>query len=273
MIFHAETYETFALQEELTKEQVSFFNLNGFIHFKKFFSAAQVQEMMNAVAGLQSKWIAENVKEVNGIPIRYGYDENNNLVIHRFAFASLHSEAIRRMIEQPAIYALCKLLGAHDARIGENEKDGVVVNQYVNAPNSRMKQMGWHTDSLRDIFYGRRILPMLNIGINLTDSKKEHGGLRVLKGTHKQSLYRMIFRKPYYVNNDSDEGETIIETEAGDVTVHHGHIWHRVAPAAIQGKESRRTTMYIPVVCGRYAPKDENSFTPIYHKLNIFAKK
>ena len=269
----AETYHTYSLQDNLTQEQISSFDLNGFIHFKKFLSESRIKEIIEALEVLQAKWIAANVKEVNGIPIRYGYDENNHLMIHRFAFTSLHSDVVKELVNSPALRSLCKLLPAPDARIGENEKDGVVVNQYVNSSNSKMKQMGWHTDSLRDIFYGRRVQPMLNIGINLTDSKKEHGGLRVLKGTHKQSMYQMIFRKPYYVNNERDENEVSIEAEAGDLTVHHGHIWHRVATSELQGKASRRITMYIPIVCGKYSPKDENSFTPIYHRMNIFAKK
>lgn len=268
-----ETYRKFSLDNELSPEQASFFDLNGFIHFQKYFSAEQVNEMIAGLMELQAKWISENVKVVNGIPIRFGFDENNQAIIHRFAFASLHNETIRRYVNFPAIQSLAKLLDADDSRLGEDEKDGVVINQYVNASNSKMKQMGWHTDSLRDIFYGRRVLPMLNIGIHLTDSKKENGGLRVLKGTHKQSMYQMIFRKPYYVNNDQDKDEVAIETEAGDVTVHHGHIWHRVATSELQGKESKRITMYIPVVCGKYSPKNEHSFTPIYHKMNIFAKK
>jgi phytanoyl-CoA hydroxylase len=273
MTDQTEIYHKFTLNDELTQEQISFFDLNGFIHFKNFLSPSAVQEIIDSLMLLQAKWIAEDVKEVNGIPIRYGFDENDSPMIHRFAFTSLHNDVVKRLVNMPAIQSLKKLLGTDDARIGEDEKDGVVVNQYVNSANSKMRQMGWHTDSLRDIFYGRRILPMLNIGVNLTDSKKEHGGLRVLKGTHKQSLYQMIFRKPYYVNNERDVQETIIETEAGDITVHHGHIWHRVATSEMQGKESRRITMYIPIVRGKYSPKNENSFTPFYHRMNIFAKK
>ena len=71
----------------------------------------------------------------------------------------------------------------------------------------------------------------------------------------------------------TDENEVAIETEAGDITVHHGHIWHRVATSEMKGSDSRRITMYIPIVCGKYSPKDEHSFTPIYHRMNIFAKK
>ena len=273
MTLPEESYHKFILNGEPTREQIAFFELNGFIHYKKFLDAASIQSIIGALNALQEKWIAEDVKEVNGIPIRYGYDENNKPIIHRFAFTSLHSEEVHNLVNHPSIQSLRKLLQIEDARLGENEKDGVVVNQYVNSSNSKMKQMGWHTDSLRDIFYGKRVRPMLNIGINLTDSKKEHGGLRVLRGTHKQSMYQMIFRKPYYVNNEQDENEVLIETDAGDITVHHGHIWHRVATAEMHGVESRRITMYIPIVCGKYSPKDSHSFTPIYHRMNIFAKK
>ena len=269
----AESYDKFNLNGEPTSEQTASFDLNGFIHYKNFLDKGTISKIIDALYALQQKWISDNVKEVNGIPIRYGMDEKNQPIIHRFAFTSLHSKEIHDLVNHPSIQSLRKLLHADDARVSENEKDGVVVNQYVNSSQSRMKQMGWHTDSLRDIFYGRRVLPMLNIGINLTDSKKVHGGLRVLKGTHKQSMYQMIFRKPYYVNNEQDTNEVAIETDAGDLTVHHGHIWHRVATSQIEGTQSRRITMYIPIVCGKYTPKDEHSATPLYHRMNIFAKK
>lgn len=266
-------YPKFILSNELTKEQIEFFDTNGFIHFKNFLQPDEVKEIIAAIMVLQNQWIAEDVKQVNGIPIRYGHDENNNPIVHRFAFTSLHCERVHQLAGHPFIKALTKLMDGIDARIAENEKDGVVVNQYINTGNSNMKQMGWHTDSLRDIFYGKRVLPMLNIGINLTDSKKEQGGLKVLKGTHKQGMYGMMFKKPYYVNNEADKNEVSIDTDAGDLTVHHGHIWHRVAAAPVTGIASKRITMYIPIVCGKYMPKDENSFTPFYHKMNIFAKK
>ncbi len=268
-----ETYSKFTLSNQLSKEQIEFFDDNGFIHFKNFLQPNQVQGVIDALMILQEKWIADDVKQVNGIPIRYGFDENNNKIVHRFAFTSLHCELIHELANLSAIKSLTKLMDVPDARIAENEKDGVVVNQYINTGNSNMKQMGWHTDSLRDVFYGKRVMPMLNVGINLTDSKEQQGGLKVLKGTHKQGMYGMMFKKPYYVNNEADKNEVSIDTDAGDLTVHHGHIWHRVAPAPVIGIVSRRITMYIPIVCGKYMPKDENSFTPFYHKMNIFAKK
>jgi len=37
--------------------------------------------------------------------------------------------------------------------------------------------MGWHTNALRDVFLGRKIMPMLNVGIHLDDQEPCNGGL------------------------------------------------------------------------------------------------
>src|SRR5205085_9670933 len=138
---------------------------------------------------------------------------------------------------------------------------------------SKLKEMGWHTDSLRDIFYGQKILPMLNVGIYLTDSTEQHGGLKILPGTHKQSIYSMLFKKPYFVNTVPDKNEVAVVAHAGDLTVHHGHMWHRVAMAPFAGVVSKRIAMYIPLICGKQKPKNDDSETPFYHKLIMLAKK
>ena len=50
------------------------------------------------------------------------------------------------------------------ARSGEvKEKDGVVVNRYVNIPGAVPPRLGWHTDGLRDLFYGRMPVRQLNV--------------------------------------------------------------------------------------------------------------
>ena len=44
--------------------------------------------------------------------------------------------------------------------MGLEEKDGLVINHYVNVDGSKFTRMGWHTDSVRDLFLGqRRIMP------------------------------------------------------------------------------------------------------------------
>ena len=163
-----------------------------------------------------------------------------------------------------AYRALFPLLEAEGGRVGENEKDGLVVNHYVNVPGSEFSQMGWHTDSLRDVFYGKRIGPMLNVGLHLDGTRATNGGLRVIPGTHRQSLHKMLFRKKYYKDVYYDPAELAIETEPGDLTVHDGRMWHRVAQSPLLGEASRRRVMYVPIIAGKYQPKTESSPTPFY---------
>jgi phytanoyl-CoA hydroxylase len=127
--------------------------------------------------------------------------------------------------------------------------------------------LGWHTDSPRDLFLGRRILPMLNVGLHLDDCPYENGGLRVLPGTHTQGLFRLLFKKRYFIDNTPDRKEVGFDISAGDLTVHDGRLWHRVQQSPFQGEKSRRRVMYIPIITGAYQPKTVDSPKPFYHKL------
>jgi hypothetical protein len=77
----------------------------------------------------------------------------------------------------------------------------------------------------------------------------------------------MCFRKPYFVWHRADPEEVCIETEPGDLTVHDGRLWHRVARSEHVGAPSLRRSMYLPYLTGPYEPKSEDSPTPAYHKV------
>jgi ectoine hydroxylase-related dioxygenase (phytanoyl-CoA dioxygenase family) len=258
------TYQKFALGSKLTDEQIAFFNKNGFIHFEAALAPTEVQNIINSTEDVQKKWITEGKKKINGVPIKYGVDENGRSIVHRFCFTSQYSEPIHSLVRDQRLQAL-KVLMPNGARIAENEKDGVVVNHYVNTEQSNFRQMGWHTDSMRDVFYGKKVLPMLNVGVYLDNSSSDKGGLRVLPGTHKQNIFNMLFKKTYFMNNDEDKNEVLVDAKAGDIVVHDGRIWHRVAMSPLRGAASRRRVMYIPVIVGKYMPKNEDSTTPFYH--------
>ena len=260
------TYKKFAFQGSLTKEQTDFFQTHGFIHFERFASRETVAEIIQSTERVQQQWINSNVEKVNGIPIKYGQDENGQTIVQRFAFTNQYSEAVERFASNPALDAL-KVLLPSGARLGLNEKDGVVFNHYVNTEGSNFSNMGWHTDSARDIFYGTKVAPMLNIGFYLDDSTAAKGGLRVLPGTHKQSLWSLLFRKKYYLNNQADKKEVLVEAKAGDLVIHDGRIWHRVAPSPVKGAASRRRVMYIPMIVGKQQIKHAESKTPLYLHL------
>jgi hypothetical protein len=83
----------------------------------------------------------------------------------------------------------------------------------------------------------------------------------------------MLARKPYFVSHDQDPGEIAIETEPGDLSVHDGRLWHRVASSPHRGRRSLRRSMYVPYLTDAYQPKSEDSPTPLYHHLNVAASR
>ena len=257
----------FHFNQSLADDQLRYFQKNGVIQFKSFITKEQVNNLISEIEKVQKHLLQNGVTKVNGIPLKFGNDIDGSPLIQRIAFTSQHSNILGDFLKDERFQAITKLLSPYEGRIGENEKDGMVVNHYVNSNESGFRQMGWHTDSPRDLFLGSKILPMLNVGIHLDDCPLENGGLRVLPGTHTQSLFKLFFRKKYYVNNNPDKREIGFDIEAGDLTVHDGRIWHRVEQSPYIGEKSRRRVIYIPVVTGAYHPKNVNSPTPFYHKL------
>jgi phytanoyl-CoA hydroxylase len=272
-------HKTFTLNGILTKEQIGFFNEHGILHFKNFIGKEAVTSFTSEIEKIQEELINDNITKVNGVPLKYGFDSSGNRIIQRLAFTSHYSKILSNFLKDKRFSHLLPLLGDYEGRIGENEKDGLVVNHYENAEFSSFKQIGWHTDSPRDLFLGGRIMPMLNVGLHLDDCPFINGGLRILPGTHKQSLFSLLFRKKYYLDNNPDKKEVGFDIEAGDLTIHDGSIWHRVEQSPHRGRKSIRRVMYIPIITGKYQPKQSRSRTPFYHKLgqinlqNLFLKR
>ncbi|HXB13776.1 MAG TPA: phytanoyl-CoA dioxygenase family protein [Bacteroidia bacterium] len=268
-------YKKFKLGDSFSKEQIDFFNEHGFIHFTEVLSAQEVKELIQGYEDAQEKLLKTRAKLVKGIPVIFGHDENGKRIVQRFPYTSHYSDRIKQLVSDPRIQGMKQLLTEKSRRVSDNERDGVVFNHYVNSKHSRFKQMGWHTDSIREVFYGKKIWPMLNIGIYFDNSGEMNGGLRVLPATHKQGIFGMLFTKMYYRNTKEDKDEVLVVAKAGDIVVHHGHIWHRVGHSDHLDGVSRRRVMYIPVLTGpRQKRKDDptKTKTPIYHHLQSFAK-
>jgi phytanoyl-CoA hydroxylase len=251
---------------ELSPEQQRFLDENGYLRLENFLSGAEVDELLAGLGEVEAGWIAEKREKARGIPIKYGKDLDGRPFVNRFAFASLYSERVHRIVTGEKFQGVARLFGP-DFRFGEDEKDGMVVNHYVNLEGSRYKQLGWHTDGLRDVFLGQKLRPLWQVGLYLDDSPRSKGGLRLIPGTHKQGLGGMLFRKAYFVSHAADPREVCVEAKRGDLTIHDGRLWHRVARAEVTGEPSRRRVAYLPFVEGPRKPKTESSPTPLYHYL------
>lgn len=258
----------FHLNGSVTEDQLGFFHKHGIIQFKNFVTKEKVAVFIDEIKRIQLELIADNIKKINGVPLRIGIDTDGTPLIQRMCFASQYSKILSEFLHSGQISSLVKLLEPFEGRIGENEKDGLVVNHFINTDKSSFSQMGWHTDSPRDIFLGSKILPMLNVGLHLDNCPMSNGGLRVLPGTHNKGWFTLFFKKRYYTDKRPDPDETGLDIEAGDLTVHDGRIWHRVQQSPYFGDASRRRVMYVPVITGPYRPKDSTSKTPFYHRLD-----
>lgn len=266
-------YPVFRLSDKLTEEQRIFFEENGFIHFKNFITKEMVTEILRESERIQEEWISKDVKLVNGVPIKYGVDINGKKIVQRFAFLNQQSPLFDSLLKDERFRLLFDLIQSHDCRIGESEKDGLVFNHYINTETSNYSRLGWHTDALRDIFYGHKVMPMLNVGIHLDNSSTDNGGLRLIPGTHNKGLATMLFKKVYFISHKPDKDEIGLNVEAGDLTVHDGRLWHRVAQSPYLGEKSRRRVMYLPIITGEFNPKTENTKPLLYQRLMTLTNK
>ncbi|MBZ4191151.1 phytanoyl-CoA dioxygenase family protein [Niabella beijingensis] len=268
--------QSFVFTGQIHSLHRAYFAKTGVLHFKNFVSNSTVTQFLQEVREVENYLIRHHITRVNGIPLKYGTDTDGRPIIQRIAFASQFSPVLSNFLKSDALGALTTLLAPYEARIGETEKDGLVVNHYVNAEDSNFSKLGWHTDSPRDLFLGSRIRPMLNVGLHLDDCPYENGGLRVLPGTHNKGLWTLLFRKRYFIDHTPDKREAGFAIDAGDLTIHDGRLWHRVQQAPFTGEKSRRRVMYIPVITGAYRPKHAASATPFYHQIagiKLFTKR
>lgn len=261
----------FTLGESITAEQRAFLDEHGFLVFSRVAKTAEVAMITSELDRLEAMWIAEGRTSVRGIPLFWGKNAGKPF-LQRFPFTSTFSPDIKAFVRDERFAPIRDLVG-EGARVGDEEKDGVVINRYINEPGSIHPRLGWHTDGLRDLFYLRMPKPMLNIGLHLDRCTADNGGLRLIPGSHTQGFLSMCFRKPYFVSHAPDANEVTVETEPGDLTVHDGRLWHRVAVSTRTGAASLRRSMYVPYLTDPYEPKSEQSKMPLYHRLGAAIRR
>lgn len=261
----------FRLGDRLTSEQRDFLDTAGFIRFRGFLSKQELADIVAEVEDIDAKLIRDGVTHKFGIPLLIGPRGDGRPYVQRMCFASLFGEKLHALLQDPRWKPILDVAGP-DYRIGERERDGLVINHYRNERGSTFKRQGWHTDSLRDVFYFEKPRRYLNVGVYLDDSPVSKGGVRLLPFSHEQTTWNLLTRKKYYLDTEADPGEYAIEAEAGDLTIHDGRIWHRVAQATVFGEDSQRRVMYVPLMNGPKVEKTEASKTPFYFNLRKLAK-
>lgn len=257
----------FQLRAALTPIQLAFLDHHGFAVFDRVASKAEVNTILAELEDVGDRLIVDGVQKVRGVPVWHGIGPDNKPMLERMGFSSVHSPYLSAFVQHRRFEPVRRLIG-EDARIGHEEKDGVVFNRYVSGIGSLRPTIGWHTDALRDVFYNRRMPgPMLNVGLHLDRVRPGDGGLYLIPGTHTQSALSTLFRKIHFVSGKPDRNEIHVETWPGDLTVHDGRMWHRVQAPTQPGWVGMRRNIFVPYVCDDYQPKSEDSKTPLYQRI------
>ena len=265
-------YPRFTLGNEITPEQKAHMEEHGFLHFKGVAKPEEVAMILREVERITADHIAAGRTKVRGIPLFRGKDHEGNEWIQRNPFTSLYSNEVSEFIRDDRFEPIRKLVG-EDARIGEDECDGLVVNRYMNVKGGAYPRLGWHTDGLRDLFILQMPAPYFNVGLHLDRCYRDNGGLRLIPGSHKQGVMGFLFRKPYFISHGEDPQEVGVDTEPGDLTVHDGRLWHRVARSEHEGEKSLRRAMYVSYHTGPLKTKTDESSTPFYHTLGSMIRR
>lgn len=257
----------FRLRPELTPIQLAFLDHHGFAVFDRVASRPEVQTILAELEDSGDRLIGDGIQKVRGVPVWTGIGPDGAPMLERMGFSSVHSAYLSAFVQDMRFDPVRRLIG-EDARIGHEEKDGVVFNRYVSGIGSLRPTIGWHTDALRDVFYNRRMPgPMLNVGLHLDRVRPGDGGLFLIPGTHTQSAMSTLFRKIHFVSDRPDHDEVHVETWPGDLTVHDGRMWHRVQAPTTPGWGGMRRNIFVPYVCDAYQPKSEDSKTPMYQRI------
>jgi len=100
----------FVLGDKITEEQFNFFDKYGVIIFRNFLNSETVQVFIDELNKIERQWLAEGREKVNGIPLKFGKDEEGNKMIQRMCFLSLYSDSLHELLQDPRIRALIGLL-------------------------------------------------------------------------------------------------------------------------------------------------------------------
>ncbi len=160
-------------------------------------------------------------------------NEDGSSALCRLVYASLRSPVLAALERDPRIARLGTLLDPTLA-IAPDRMEGAAVLLKVPGTTTGLSNIPWHQDCGTG---GHAMFcPSVAVGIQLTGSSAETGNLKVVPGSHGQSL------KLGWDARGEEVPVVSIDTEPGDVTIHIQDVMHASPPPTGAGL---RRTMYV----------------------------
>jgi len=258
------TYEKFIFNKKNTADYRNYLNKEGFIHFKGFFDNSETELISTQFKAIYELVSENSIERVLGIPVVYSNNSKRYPV--RVPFCNHLIDDFLKLENFDWMKTIHNLMDKSQLRYATSENLGMVCTHY-RIGSGEMSKQGWHTDSMRSWYFTTRKDAFYNVGIHLDKVSLEQGGLRVLAGSHNKSLFYRMFKHGYYFDNSEDKNEIAIETEPGDLTIHNGRIWHRVASIENNQADNERRVIYMNLISGKINERNDDSPPPLYMAL------
>src|ERR1700674_12972 len=100
----------FSLCNGLSKEQKAFFDKYGVIIFRNFISPENVQLFLSEIHRIEKEWLDQGVEKINGVPLKFGRDEQDNKTIQRLCFTSNYSSILHEFLQDLRLQCILELI-------------------------------------------------------------------------------------------------------------------------------------------------------------------
>ncbi|MEM7027962.1 MAG: phytanoyl-CoA dioxygenase family protein [Chloroflexota bacterium] len=227
--------------QPIKPEDIAFYQENGFIQFKNFFSKAEITTLRETI----DEAIASNRERIVGA-------ENGG------RNSEVYERVFNQMVNMWTDFPKAKAV-AFDARLAEcarqlSQCDQVRIyhdHAMVKPPGQTSKQTNWHQDAP---YWPMEPVGALSVWIAVDDVSIENGCLHFVPGSHKHGK-----QPPIQLGADDDsivgkfkaQGYDVPEPvampmEAGGVTFHHGCTFHYAGPNQTHKPRRAFAIIYIP---------------------------
>lgn len=199
----------------------------GYLHVRGVFSGDEMGEVNAEVDRLAA--LARPGDDQSW----WGADAEGNDVLCRLLYTSMRSEVVARLEDDPRITRLGRLIDPA-LRVAPDRMEGSPVLLKAAGETTGLSNIPWHQDCGMG---GHGIIcPSVAIGIQITGSSAATGNLKMVPGSHGQTLHYQWERRT--------EGVPVVEidTAPGDVTVHIQDVMH-ASPKPLG--EGGRRTLYV----------------------------
>ncbi len=217
----------------LNREELSFFNKNGFLILRDFADNRECNAILD-IAKIHIKYQIEPIEREEEYH-NHSKEYRTNVIDYN---STLNSGAIRRLRQAYSRDVIFK-------NWMENRKIRPILEQILNDQvvittahhNSIMVKMpkestatGWHQDRRYWNFTDNNLI---SIWLALGEENSQNGVLEFIPGSHKMSFKSEQFDDKEYFRDDYRENVSLIETkvsttlEKGDIVIFHSLLLHR----------------------------------------------